>query len=118
MPVYPFLHLPSPTQLKSLEETSAYLRRMWESLQAMRKGKIECVTSVTLRASQTTTVLTDIRLSPQSVVIFDPQTANAAAELYGGTMYVLTANRGDGSWTITHASAVSTDRTFACALIG
>lgn len=118
MAVYPFLHLPSPTQFGKVEEIAPYLRRMWESLQALRKGKIECVTELTLRASNTTTVLTDIRLSPQSVVVFDPKTANAAAELYGGTMYVLTANRGDGSWTVTHASAASTDRSFQVAIIG
>ena len=118
MAIYPFLHLPSPTQFKNLDEVGSYLRRMWDSLQAMRKGKIECVTSVTLTASATTTTLTDIRLSPQSVVTFDPKTANAAAELFGGTMYVLTANRGDGTWTITHANAVSTDRTFQVSIIG
>lgn len=118
MVLYPFLHLPSPTQFKDVGEIAPYLRRMWESLQAMRKGKIECVTSVTLTANAATTTLTDIRLSPQSVVVFDPQTANAATELYGGTMYVLTANRGDGSWVITHTNSAVTTRTFQVAILG
>lgn len=118
MPVYPFLHLPSPTTFKNLDEVGAYLRRQWESLQALRKGKIECVSTVTLTASAATTKITDIRLSPQSLVMFDPKTANAATELYGGTMYVLTANRGDGEWTISHANNTQADRTFQIAIVG
>ena len=59
-----------------------------------------------------------IRLSPQSVVTFDPKTANAATELYGATMYVLTANRGNAAWTITHANNANADKTFAYSIIG
>ena len=118
MTIYPFLHLPSPTEFQDLTQVSSYLRRMWESLQATRKGKLECVTQVTLTNGATSTVLSDIRISKQSVLIFDPLTANAAAELAAGTLYVTTANRGDGTATLTHANAASTDRTFNVAIIG
>lgn len=111
MTIRPFLHLPPPP-------ADPIARRLYEVLQIMRRGKLECTTTLTLTASATTTTLNYKGLSPQSVVIFDPTTANAAAELYGGTMYVLTADRGNDAWTVTHANAVSTDRTFAVAVIG
>lgn len=69
---------------------------------------------VTLTANTATTVVTNAReaVTPDSVLRFDPLTANAAAELAAGTMYVLTANRLAGSFTITHANNAQTDRTF------
>ncbi len=82
------------------------------------QGKINAVTSVTLTASVTTTVFTDPRLTINSAVLFDPTTANAAAELAAGTLYALTANRNNGAWTLTHANAGSTDRTFKVLIIG
>jgi hypothetical protein len=84
----------------------------------MRLGKIECTGEITLRAGEATTVLNRKGLSNQSVVIFDPRTANAAADLYGGGMYVLTANRGTDSWTITHPNNANADKTFQFAALG
>lgn len=116
--IRPFLHLPSPTQFSDFSQLGAYIRRMWDSLQALRKGKIECVTTITLTASATTTALSDIRISPQSILIFDPLTANAAAELAAGTLYVLKADRGDGTATLTHANSAQTDRDFLVGILG
>jgi hypothetical protein len=82
------------------------------------QGKINAVTSVTLTANVTTTVITDPRLTINSFVGFDPTTANAAAELAAGTIYALTANRNNASWTLTHANAATTDRTFKVLIIG
>jgi len=79
---------------------------------------MDIVTELTLTANVATSTLTWKGLSPQSVVVFDPKTANAAAELYGGTLYVLTANRGNDVWTVTHANNAQTDRTFQIAVIG
>jgi hypothetical protein len=83
-------------------------------------GKINSTGTVTLPngGGTTTTVLTNYFLGPNSVVLFDPQTANAATEIYGATMYVLTANRGDGVWTITHAATAVPDRTFSYVILG
>jgi uncharacterized secreted protein with C-terminal beta-propeller domain len=91
---------------------------MWEAVQQMRRGKMDIVTELTLTANVATSTLTWKGLSPQSVVVFDPKTANAAAELYGGTMYVLTADRGNDAWTVTHANNAQTDRVFQVAIIG
>lgn len=95
-----------------------WLRSLWEWVDQIRQGKMDCVTEITLTANAATTTFADKRLSPQSVVTFDPRTANAATELYGATMYVLTANRGSQSWTITHANNAQTDRTFSVSIIG
>lgn len=111
MTVRPFLHLPPPS-------SNPEIRRLYEVLQQIRRGKLEAVTELTLTANAATSTLTFKGLSPQSVVVFDPKTANAAAELYGGTMYVLTANRTNDSWTVTHANNAQTDRTFQVAVIG
>jgi hypothetical protein len=114
-----FLHLPPPpNSFAGLSDIASYLRRMWDALKLVRRGKIECITEITLTANAATSTLVDERLSVQSVVLFDPKTATAATELYGGTMYVLTANRGTGTWTITHANSAVTTRTFQVAIIG
>ena len=65
---------------------------------------------VTLTAG-TTTIVADPTVTPDTVILFDPLTAAAAAELAAGTMYVLAADRLLGSFTITH-SAGTTDCIF------
>ena len=119
MTIHPFQHFPPPPPLlNSAGEVSAYLRRLWEGVYQLRKGKSENVIEVTLAANVASTDINDIRLSPQCVLVFDPKTANAAAELYGATMYVATADRDNSVWTITHANNAQTDRTFQVAIIG
>jgi hypothetical protein len=91
---------------------------MWEVMAQVRRGKMDAITELTLTANAATSTLAWKGLSPQSVVVFDPKTANAAAELAAGTMYVLTANRGNDTWTVTHANNAQADRTFQVAIIG
>ena len=111
MTVRSFLHLPpAPPTPEG--------RRLFEVVQQLRRGKMDIVTELTLTANAATSTLNWKGLSPQSVVVFDPKTANAAAELYGGTLYVLTAGRGNDVWTVTHANNAQTDRTFQVAIIG
>lgn len=118
MAINPFLHLPPPTRFDSFDAVAIFIRRMLDALGLMRKGKLECVTELTLTINSATTTFTDSRLSVQSAVFFDPKTANAAAEIHGGTMYVLTANRGTGVWTITNANNANADRSFQVLIIG
>lgn len=109
---------PPPATFSTFSQVAQYVRRLLDSVRIMYRGKLECVTTVTLTASAASTTLNFKGLSPQSVVCFDPQTANAAAELYGATMYVATADRGNDSWTITHANNAQTDRTFSVSVLG
>ena len=95
-----------------------FARQIASVVNRLNRGKFNVTGTVTLTEDETTTVLTDERLTINSVVVFDPETANAAAELYGASMYVLTADRNNGSWTITHANNSQTDRTFTYAILG
>ena len=118
MTIIPFLHLPEPATFSSFHTVTAYVRRLREAIIQAKRGKLECVGEFTLTANAATTVLNYKGLSPQSVLILDPKTANAATEKAAGTIYVLTANRGNDAWTITHANNAQADRTFQFAVIG
>ena len=109
---------PAPTHFHDFPNLNRHLRAIYDAMTNVRHGKMDCCTEVTLRANQATTVLTFNHLSAQSIIHFDPTTANAAAELYGATMYVTAANRGNGQCTITHANNAQTDRTFYVSVIG
>jgi hypothetical protein len=111
MTIRSFLHFPPPPN-------DPFSRRMYEVLQQLRNGKMEVVGELTLTASAATTAVTDIRVSPQSVIVWHPRTANAAAELAAGTMYITDANMGSGTFTVTHANNAQTDRDFRYAVIG
>lgn len=95
-----------------------HAREIASSVRLAMQGKINATGTVTLTANAATTVLTDSRLNRVCAILFDPTTANAAAELAAGTLYVLTANRNDGAFTLTHANAATTDRTFRYLVIG
>jgi uncharacterized secreted protein with C-terminal beta-propeller domain len=118
MTIRPFFHFPPPGSFSNFGQVTAYVRRLWDSLHALRLGKIEATGEITLTINVGTTTLNRLGLSPQSVVHFDPRTASAATELYGGTMYVLTANRSNDSWIITHANNATADRTFSYTALG
>lgn len=74
--------------------------------------------SVTLTASAASTTVTPTMTTASSLIFFDPLTANAAAELAAGTMYVATAGRTAGQFVITHANNAQVDRSFRWAAVG
>lgn len=88
-------------------------RQIWRIVNAViqiNQGRNDAGGTVTLRANQTTTVVEAPNCGKDSRVKLTPNTSNAAAAL--GTTYI---KRGDvvaGGFTITHASAASTDRDF------
>ena len=119
MTVRPIAHINPPGDIRDIGDVQQYLVASHEGLNRIRRGRIECVTEVTLTANASSTVLYDRRLSPQTFLGFDPRTANAAAELAAGTMYVTDANRTTkGQVTITHANNAQTDRTFFVSILG
>ena len=93
-----------------------WIRRIAIAVNALRDGKGANTGSVTLTANQATTVVTEQRAGTDSVITFMPTTANAAAEIGGGAMYV--SSRGDETFTITHANNAQSDRTFAYEVTG
>lgn len=118
MTIRNFKHTPIPSTFSSFSDLNSYVRTLYDAVFRLRQGKMECTGEITLTINVATTVLNRIGLSPQSAVHFDPKSANAATELYGGTMYVLTANRSNDAWTITHANNANADRTFQYTAIG
>lgn len=110
-----------PAERPAGSDVASLIRHAAEVARGVRllfQGKTNNTGSVTLAANVTTTTLTDPRLTVDSVVTFDPLTANAAAELAAGTFYALSANRNNLTWTLTHANAASTDRTFRYVIVG
>ena len=86
--------------------------------QALR-GKINSVDTVTLTASVASTTINDPRIGSATVIILFPQTANAAAELGNGTLYIAPADYVlKTSYKITHANNAQTDRTYGVLIVG
>jgi hypothetical protein len=78
-------------------------------------GRINCTVAVTLRASQTTTTVTDPRISATSFLMWMPTTANASTAEKAG-IYV--SARGNGTATLTHASNAAVDQSFIMLILG
>jgi len=80
----------------------------------LRDGKINATGSVTLTPSATATVVTDPRVSIETVILLMPLTADAAAA--HATTWV--SAQDSGTFTLTHASAISADQSFRYAALG
>lgn len=81
---------------------------------SLTRGRSNAVGTVTLRANQTTTVVTNPNINVDSSVQLTAKTANAAAAL-ATTYAVVTAA---GTITITHANNAQTDREFHLSFMG
>ncbi len=87
-------------------------REVAEVTNGIMNGKTNNTGSVTLRASNTTTTITDERLGFDSIILLSPLTANAAAQ----TPYIST--KAKGSVIITHTSTAHTDLNFDYIIVG
>lgn len=101
---------------RSTPPTGFTERELGEAVRQLQQGKMNAVTTVTLTPSAGSTTLTDARLGPESFIGLMPATANAAAEIGNGTLYV--SARSKRSATITHANNAQADRTFVVLIIG
>ena len=99
-----------------LPAAGANPRQTAQAVNLLIDGKFNAIGSVTLTASAASTAVTDYRAGPDSVNVFTPTTANAAAEQGGGTMYL--SARAKQGFTLTHANNSQTDRTFLYIVIG
>lgn len=96
--------------------TESDLKKINLSIQQLGAGRSNAVGSVTLTVSVATTTVTTSNCAVGSTPILTPTTANAATEVGNGTMYVSAV--ANGSFTITHANAATTGRTFLYAIVG
>jgi hypothetical protein len=95
--------------MKTLDPRTREIPKIAEAVHQLSRDRDDVVT---LTPGATTTVVTDPTVTPDTVLLFDPLTLTAAAELAAGTMCVLEADRLLGSFAITHANAGTTDRKF------
>ena len=106
---------PSAVQLPTYEDRTN--QRLVSAVINMAKGRSLAVGTVTLAVSPaTTTTVSFENCSENSHVFLTPKTANAAAEVGGGTLYVSSVS--NGSFTLTHSASASNDRTFGFAVFG
>jgi hypothetical protein len=84
------------------------------------EGKTNNTGSVTLSTStsSTTVVLARGRLGPNTVILFQPTTSNAAIEVSTATMWVSTMDSLNNKFVLTNAINNQNDRTFNFVLIG
>lgn len=96
--------------------TETDLKKIVLSIQQLAAGRSNAVGSVTLATGSATTVVTTANCAAGSTPILTPTTANAAAEVGNGTIYVSAV--ANNSFTITHANSATTGRTFLYAIHG
>jgi hypothetical protein len=95
---------------------AAWALRLVDVVNNTLSGKINVTLTITLAANAASTTVTDARISADCVLVFMPLTADAAAELAGGTLYVTSQQNKQA--TIAHANNSETDRSFRILIIG
>ena len=80
------------------------------TVRQLAEGRSNAVGTFTLAASAASTTVTATNCGAGSTVTYTPTTANAAAEIKNGTIYIGTVS--NGSFVVTHANNSQTDRTF------
>lgn len=100
------------------EDEKEHRRQLGLAVQLLLEGKANNILDVTLTANAASTVVTDARLTALSVLLPMPRTANAAAEIGNGTMYVADSGRVNEEATIVHANNAQTDRDFYFVIVG
>lgn len=98
----------------SLSPLEKDVRRIVDAVIQLVTGRQNSVGDVTLRANQTTTVVSFPNCSKDCRVFLSPRTANAAAAI--PTTYISSIEQ--GGFTITHASNAQVDKTFGFLCIG
>jgi hypothetical protein len=88
------------------------LRGAFVALDNLLLGKTNNTGVLVLTPSAASTVVTDARMTINSVLYFDPLSVNAALELAAGTMVALKTGRRNGTFTVTHANNAQNDRAF------
>ncbi len=91
-------------------------RKLAEGVNRALQGKLRATGDITLTAGAATTTLDDARIGTDSYIGLMPITANAAAEMGNGTLFV--TNRDKGTATLNHANNAQTDRDFVYCVIG
>lgn len=99
--------------------TETDMKKIVLAIQQLASGRSNATGTVTLTLNVATTTVTPTQtgaVAAGSTVHLTAMTANAAAEVGNGTIYVSTV--ANGSFTITHANSGTTGRTFLWSILG
>ena len=91
-------------------------REVSSAVNLLLEGKLNSTGSFTLTASATSTTVTDLRASSDSIILYSPLTANASAEVGNGTIFISARNK--QNFVVTHANNGQTDRNFMYVVLG
>ena len=100
-----------PEQFADEKEHRRHLAR---AVNRINGGKFDCTVDATLRASQTSTTLSDPRIGATSHLMAMPLSASAQAA-QGSIWY---SNPMKGQITVNHASSAEVDQNFRFAILG
>lgn len=100
--------------LPSTEETD--LRKIILAVQQLGSGRSNANGTFTCTTGAATTAVTNANCASGSHISITPTTANAAAEMGAGTIYI--SATAHGSFTVTHANSATVGRTFSYAIVG
>lgn len=102
-----------PVPLQHANPTE-WVKVIARTVNGLLNGRQNNTGSFTLTASATSTVVSDLRVGIDSVILFSPKTANAAAEY--GTIYISAVTK--EQFTVTHANTADVDKTFDYVVVG
>lgn len=88
-------------------DTRRLVRDLCTLFNQLLQGKLNAAVEFTPAAATTSTVVTDVRITPNSLFIIEPTSSGGAAELAAGTMFVAAADRGAGTCTVTHSTGAA-----------
>lgn len=94
------------------------LPRVVAAVRGLAAGRSNAAGHVTLAANAATTTVKAPNCGADSEVFLFQKSANAAAEIGSGTIYILPANITAGQFIITHANNAQDDRTFSYVCLG
>ena len=109
------LQHPAPREFNEAA-SQTWVRGISEVVNRILSGKMNVTVDVILTPNASATTVIDSRLSSTTTISFCPLTANAAAELAAGTLWI--GERRTGVVVINHANNAQTDRHFDCTIIG
>ena len=110
-----------PTVPDYMVDEKKHRKLIAQSIQSITQGKINVNQTITLRASNTTTVIQDARISSYSAILLTPLTAHAATAYVAG-IYVTNQMPANGTTpgqaTLNHASSANIDQNFTLTILG
>ena len=92
------------------------VNKIVRAIRDLFEGRSNAMGSFTCTENAATTTVSHPNVGTESRIIITPTTANGAAELGAGTIYISATEQ--GSFTVTHANGVTEDRTFAYRIVG